>query len=158
MDILPRVFVHTCAFIFLGNTLAGHRVGICLVLLKKKKKLRMFYKVANSYFIPNNFLQFWKGEIILVASRKADWRKKDPDQAGNWLRGLCNILGQVTGAGQVPPTSPNPGSSFRKVYYAAGFWSSVYAQNNPDLLPGHQMGLGERSLHSEFLLLLSFSF
>lgn len=31
MDTLTRVFVYTCAFIFLGNAIVGHKVGICLV-------------------------------------------------------------------------------------------------------------------------------
>ena len=72
-----------CAFIFLGNLTVGQRVGICLILLKKKKTSRMFYNVAKSCYAPKTFLRFWKRKITQVASQEGELEEGGP-RPGRW--------------------------------------------------------------------------
>lgn len=106
----------------------------------------MFYNVAKLLYAPKNFLRFWKRKITQVASQEGELEEGGPRpgreaSATFWSRWKERCKGTP---------SPQDLSLLFKRFLMQQNFDPMCAQNNPTLLPGHQMGLRERSLHSEF--------
>ena len=144
---LTWVFLWMCAFIFLKSVIAGRRVGLCFISLRKFQNF--FQSSCIILYSCQHFPKLLKKEDH-SGSLWGRWtRRKSPDQADDRQRGISNVL-QHDDRGWTSTSQVTKLLFKEKNYNAAWTWSSVSVPNNPKPRPGHQTELRDRKLHSCF--------